>query len=788
MTTRQWHTAWLALLAVICAAALLGMTFNVWPGIPVRNNIMELLPSLRDDPVQLQALQRSNDFMSRKLMILVGDPDTGNTAAATRMLIDSMHAQDFFSEPFTGVNSEDARATGALYYRFRTQLLGDNYRALLQRGDNAALTQMLTRDLYSPLSGINADLLAGDPLLNFYHFLRALPAAQGRMQSVGGSLTVTGADRQYRVLTVDITHDVFDMNFHPRYQAWRENLLAQAHTRYPQTEILLMGAVQHAVWGASSARHEVSTIGNGSLLGVIALMLLVFRSARVLGLSLLPLGAGVAAGLVCTLWLDGEIHLITLVFGSTVIGVAMDYSLHFLTEHYKTSTRDGGSARHCLQQVFPGITFAMITSAIAYAAIGFAPFPVLRQIAVFSSAGLLMAWFTVVSLYPQVLQPARFADARWLACSARIDESLRTLFHSRSRKALLLLLAVAMLPGVLSLHANDDVHMLQTPDVEISAMENRVQALTGFRPAGRFFLIEGETEQQVLERCEWLSTQLGEQHLSHDIITHYLPSQQRQRENFSLLRSLFIPSDVTQQGVASQWAQTVGLAPSVVQQTAGQFAQPPAHWLTMKDLQASPLGVSLQRFQLSQTARGYISAAFVGADAADEMMQALAVQQPGVHWMNPVQDISALFQHFRVQACWMMLCAYTFIALLLLWRYGVHAAWRVLLAPALAAWLTLGLLGYLDVAINLFHVLALLLVLGVGIDYSIFFAESSAHRDSTMLAVLLSTFTTLLSFGLLALSKTAAISGFGMVVSIGMVCALLFSPLAQHPSHREVQK
>lgn len=783
--TARWRTAWLVVLGLLCCAALFGMTFNIWPGVPVRSNIMELLPALRDDPVQLQALQRSNDFMSRKLMILVGDPDPDRTAAATRAVTDSLRAQDFFSEPFTGVSSEEARATGAVYYRFRRQLLGEHYRELLrrdlfQRGDNAPLSKLLTQDLYSPLSGINADILAGDPLLHFYHFLRELPTVQGRMQSVDGALSVVGADRHYRVLMVDIRHDVFDMAFHPRYQLWRENLLAQIHAQYPQTEILLMGAVQHAVWGASSARHEVSTIGNGSLLGVIVLMLLVFRSVRVLAFSLLPLGAGVAAGLVSTLWYDGQIHLVTLVFGSTVIGVAMDYSLHFLTEHYKTSALDGSHPQRCLQQVFPGITFAMITSAIAYAAIGFAPFPVLRQIAIFSSSGLLMAWFTVVSLYAQAVPPARFADARWLTYSARIDDALRAGFRWRGSALVLCLLAVAMLPGILRLHANDDVHVLQTPDADISAMENRVQDLTGFRPAGRFFLVEGETAQQVLERCEALGHQLAQQHITHDLITHYLPSYQQQRENFTLLHKLFSANDFS-----AQWAQQLGLAAPVVQRAAEQFAETPAHWLSIEDLQQAPMGASLQRFQFAQTARGYITSVFVDADADHAAMQALANQQPGVHWMNPVQDISSLFQHFRVQACWMMLGAYTLIALLLLWRYGARAAWHVLLAPALAAWLTLGLLGYAGVAINLFHVLALLLVLGVGIDYSIFFAESSSHRDSTMLAVLLSTFTTLLSFGLLALSKTAAISGFGVVVSIGMVCALLFSPLAQHRSQHE---
>jgi hypothetical protein len=73
---------WLTLLVVLSTAALLAVTSGIWPGIPVRNNIMELLPALRDDPVLLQALQRSNSGVSRKLLILVGDTDTKKTAEA----------------------------------------------------------------------------------------------------------------------------------------------------------------------------------------------------------------------------------------------------------------------------------------------------------------------------------------------------------------------------------------------------------------------------------------------------------------------------------------------------------------------------------------------------------------------------------------------------------------------------------------------------------------------------------------------------------------------------------
>ena len=77
---------WLTLLVVLSTAALLAVTSGIWPGIPVRNNIMELLPALRDDPVLLHALQRSNSGVSRKLLILVGDTDTKKTAEAAAIV------------------------------------------------------------------------------------------------------------------------------------------------------------------------------------------------------------------------------------------------------------------------------------------------------------------------------------------------------------------------------------------------------------------------------------------------------------------------------------------------------------------------------------------------------------------------------------------------------------------------------------------------------------------------------------------------------------------------------
>jgi predicted exporter len=785
----QWLSRlWIALLTALCLSALLALTFNIWPGIPVRNNIMHLLPALRDDVVLRDALERSNAMMSRKLLLMVGAEDDAVGRRAVLRIKESLAAQDFFSPPVSGMDAQQAQAIGAFYYQWRAGLLSDAQRALLQKNDNNALLAQLTQTVFSPVSGFNAALLANDPLLQFYGFMRSLPLAQGHIQSVDGELVVRSEGKIWRVLLVDIRRDTFDMAFHPQYQQWRDHLQQDFQHEFPEAELLLMGAVQHAVWGASSAKHEVSTIGNGSLAGIIVLMLVVFRGARALLASLLPLATGVVAGLVVTLWVDGEIHLITLVFGSSVIGVAMDYSLHYLAEHYKISALSGGERYSSLRRVFPGITYAMITSAIAYASIGFAPFPVLRQIAIFSCTGLFMAWFTVVSLYSHMLPVQRYHTQVWLQWSERFDAALRRLFDWKGSGWLIALLALSMLPGLLHLQANDDLRLLQTPEPGIIAMEKRVQQITGFEPNGRFFLVEGSDIEQLLQRTEKLTQWLGENHYRADAITRYLPSQQRQQENFSLQRLLFSSVDHGEESFAVHWQKTLGFAPAVTEKMAALFSSIPQQWLQFSDIEATPLAPQLQRYQLTRTERGYISAVYMQGSPDFAILReqtadpAWQQQFAGAHWMDPVSDISALFKHYREQSAWMMLIAYSVIAVLLGWRYGLRAGWHVLLAPLLAAWITLGLLGYAGVAINLFHVLALLLTLGVGIDYSIFFAESGEHRDSTMLAVLLSTITTLLSFGLLALSQTAAISSFGTVVSIGMVCALLFSPLARHPT------
>jgi predicted exporter len=103
------------------------------------------------------------------------------------------------------------------------------------------------------------------------------------------------------------------------------------------------------------------------------------------------------------------------------------------------------------------------------------------------------------------------------------------------------------------------------------------------------------------------------------------------------------------------------------------------------------------------------------------------------------------------------------------------------LAPAVvAAVTTLGLIVALGFTLNLLHLVGLLLVLSMGVDYGVFFVESRGSPEALAASgasVLVACITTVTSFGLLALSANPAIRAIGLTTGIGVLFALVFSPV-----------
>src|SRR5690606_8327033 len=165
----------------------------------------------------------------------------------------------------------------------------------------------------------------------------------------------------------------------------------------PGVTELRAGVPLHAEAAAVQASREVNLIGWGSLAAVLLLAWLAIGSPRPILLVALSLLVGCAPALSATALLFGQGHLLTLVVGARLGGVAEEYGSQWFAARQGHPQVDRW---RMLRWLFPGLLLALATSALAYLALGIAPFPGLRQMAVFSVTGLAAAFATAILWFP----------------------------------------------------------------------------------------------------------------------------------------------------------------------------------------------------------------------------------------------------------------------------------------------------------------------------------------------------------------------------------------------------
>ncbi len=147
--------------------------------------------------------------------------------------------------------------------------------------------------------------------------------------------------------------------------------------------------------------------------------------------------------------------------------------------------------------------------------------------------------------------------------------------------------------------------------------------------------------------------------------------------------------------------------------------------------------------------------------------------------LDPAGDFTERLGTYRQRALWLIGLSVLLMVIPLGWRYGLRGGVVVLVPPVAAIVIAPALIALTGEGISFFHVMGLILVLAIGVDYATFCAESDrARRPVTMLAVLLDMATTLLSFGVLAFSSVFAVHAFGLTMLLGILISFLLAPIA----------
>jgi predicted exporter len=790
---RQRHAA---LLWLLVAALLLGHNGYLWmiQRITPNTDILALLPAQQQDPVKQQAFDHMVDSAQQRLVVLVGASDwqqAQRAADAYRAVIsrrpDLLTQDDAASEqnqrdwltPFTGS---------------RLGLLTQQQRSDLQNQPANYWTQRALSGLYGAFGGPRLGAWQDDPFGLFSSWVQTR-AQETPVRPRDGKLFVEAEGRSYVVLLLRLHQPAFAMSTQEAVMPMVDAAKQAALQAVPKSEIITAGVVLHAAAASAQAAGEMSTIGIGSLLGILLMMWLTFRSPKPIALIAVSIAIGCLGALSVCWLLFGQIHLLTLVFGASLIGIAQDYGIYFLccrlrANHQHTQQIRGGQnllRPNLLRRIWPGLCLTLAAALIGYLGLALTPFPGLRQMAVFSGLGLIFAWLTVLCWFP-VFTGAGTLRASKLALAFGASRARWPLLRGNRAGffAVVLFIAIAAF-GIARLQVSDDIRSLQKPPADLLADQIKLGRLLDAPTPVQFYLIRADTTEQLLQREEALQTRL-QALIDRKIISGYqaisswVPSAKRQHENQQLAQTALLAEDgrgplpaIAQQiGEDAAWVAKMkaGIAAPQALLTPEAFLQTPAGepsrylWLG----KISGAGTKNAKYASIVALRGLNNYANLPllAQAADPAQE--------VQWVDKVGEISGVLGSYRRYMSWVAAGAYVAIFALLFWRYRL-AAWRVLLPPAAASVATLAALGWLGLPLQLFHVLALMLILGLGVDYGIFLREEPDRRDRfAWLAVGLSAVSALLAFGLLALSQTPPLHAFGLTMLIGMAVVWLIAP------------
>lgn len=760
---------WLAVLGL--AAIYLALRFA--GGIALQSNILALLPREARDVAAQSAQDRITEQLSRRVVFLVGSASPEAAKAAASDLSTALVRAKLVSSWTTRVDPAALQRLGKSYFPYRAGLLSPTDRAALLKGDSNAVVSRALSILYSPAGFADAKLIAHDPFLLLPQFLLSLPTPQSRLAIDDGFLSTHADGKTFVLVSGTIAGDPYSLNFEDRFDSVLTAHLAALKKNATDLVVLRTGAVFYAHDSAKEAMDETSFIGLASLVGTLGLILIVFRGVRPIVLGFLAIGAGILCAFAATLAIFGQIHLIALLFGVSLIGISVDYSLQYFCEYFDTEAHD---PQQRLRRVAPGIAVGVATTLIGYFTLLLAPFPGLRQVAVFSLVGLAATVLTVLLWYPAL--DAKRAPAHGKAIIAlaarhwRLWEapSLRT-----ARLGIVVVCALAFVAGLFLFKTDDDVRHLQSLSSDLKQQERTVETLTGSANGTEFLLVRGRNEEAILKTEEQAGDVLARDRAAgglggYTAISQFAPSVTRQASNRALVQHQLLAPHL------ADYLSSIGYAGTVDTGLSAPF-------LRREDLpDTGPLAL----LSTLDVAGAHI---VLLNDVKNPALVASSLASlRNVRVVNPVDDWTRLFADYRRYALALLAISAVLMYPLLAWRYGFARGVRILLPSLAAVALTPAIAALAGVHFTFFNAMALVLVLSIGVDYSVFCSETSGARKAvTALAIALAALSTILSFGMLAFSRIFAVHAFGMTMLIGICLAFLFAPAAGDASAREAR-
>lgn len=734
----------------------------------VEADFSAFLPPSTTPEERLLISQLRNGLVARLMLVALAGGDEKTLAQASRALavrLGGDSAFDYVANGAAGPSSTLGEVLMRHRYALSPALTPQRFTA---PGLRAALEEDLAQ-MASPAGVMTRATLARDPTGELLATLRGMEpgVSPARRQGVWFS-----ADGTRAFLIAQTRAPGFDSEGQAVAMARVRAALAEVA---PGLQATLSGPGVFAAESRRLIRSDALRLGMLSTGVILGLLAFVYRSALAVALVLVPTAFGLLAGVLVVQLLFGSVHAITLGFAVTLIGESVDYPSYILL-----NAQPGETARAAARRIRLTLLLAVLTTVASALALTLSSFTGLAQLGVLTMVGVAVAGLASYGLIPWLLGE-RVLEYPRLALASGAGLAIRR--WPRTIAFVATLAAVAGLAITYPDWWERDLANISPVPPAMRAEDVSLRREMGAPEVSVFLASRGTSEAAALEAAEailpalerWQSEGLIR---SYDSPARYLPAPATQAAR---LRALPDPATLE----ANLRAALKGLAfrpdafaPFLVDVAAARNAPP----ITRAAYAGTPLGTKLDAQVLALEGQWLVLTPLSGVADARRLREAIATLPGATTQLVDLKQVSTgMLEGFRREAVRQASFGAILILVLLAAGLGSLARAARVAAPVAAALpLTVALLAASGQRIGVFHVVALLLVLGIGLNYALFFERPAANpveRERARLAIALCSASTIITFGFLAFSATPVLHAIGATVALGALISLVLAAL-----------
>ena len=598
-----------------------------------------------------------------------------------------------------------------IYSKYPNNFISYKRRQLLKNKDYKELSQISLEQLYNPM-GFFIQTPDKDPYLFATDYVLSLQNPY--FDTFNSTKEFNG--KYYSKISLNITNPKTankDLKTLIKFQ--------QKCNKKENAKVYLTGTPIHTFVTSHKSSFEINIICIISFLAIMFICKKYFNSLKIFIPILLSISFGLLVGYLATIAILGQMHVLTIVFATSLIGISLDYSFHYIISELKNIN------------IIKSLTVSMLTTVVAFLLLLFSGVELLKQIGIYTAAGLVGVYLFVILILPMLknFYPKTTGD-------------IKLPDISKYRNILVLIIIIISIIGFCKLQTSDDIRTLYTPQknlLQAEILNNKVFKI----PEIMFITIKGNSVNKIIEQEENIGDKLNNDGILYFSLAQFLPSIKRQNENRQMVRDLY-------QNNLDNYANFLDLS-------------------TRNYLKKASLENDVQDFTKNNND---ILKNFM-LDKKTSYMIIFGKYKPltlgkNTNQIKLVNNISQIMKSIRIKFVKILPFIFLIYFVLLSICYKPLKAAKIISAPLIASIFAIGFTSLLGMQINIFHILSIFLILGFSLDYSIFMANGGKESKD---AVFISFISTFISFTLLAFTGFKLISSMGIILAIGLLTSYL---------------